>query len=156
MENQNKPQKIVLSGCIILNEKRELLLLYRKKHQHYETPGGKVRVEECYDKENPSIEELKKTAERETYEELGDDIKLDDLKYFGKVEFVIPDGRKAISHKFVTRITEGLPKVNEPEIFERFDWIPSITLGERPLSPDLILFMKKINDFVQSLIRDSL
>ena len=34
---------LILSGCLVVNENKELLLLYRKDHNHYETPGGKVK-----------------------------------------------------------------------------------------------------------------
>jgi len=30
--------RIQLSGCAIVNEQEELLLLWKKKHQHYEFP----------------------------------------------------------------------------------------------------------------------
>ena len=58
---------VILSGCLIINEKNEILLLYRNDHKHYETPGGKVEPDECKKPEKPTIEELAKTPERETY-----------------------------------------------------------------------------------------
>ena len=47
--------RIILSGCFIINENNELLLLHRKDHNHYETPGGKVDVGECIDSNNPVL-----------------------------------------------------------------------------------------------------
>ena len=68
--------RLILSGCLVINEKREALLLFRTKHGHYETPGGKVNPDECENPANPSKHDLAKAAERETYEELGNGIKL--------------------------------------------------------------------------------
>ncbi|MCD4759668.1 NUDIX hydrolase [archaeon] len=137
-------ERILLSGCFVLNDKREILLLYRKKHGHYETPGGKVHLEECSNPDNLTIEDLAKTAERETYEELGDKLKIGELTYFGKAEFKIPDGRLAIAHKFVTSIIRGSPKLTEPELFSRMDWLPIDRLGDYAISPDLKLLLPEI------------
>lgn len=136
--------RIILSGCLIVNDKKELLLLYRKDHKHYETPGGKVDEKECNNPQNPSLEELAKTAEREVYEELGNGIKIKELSYFGKVEFTIPDGRIAIANKFITRIVSGTPRINEPQTFSKLDYLPIQTLEVYPISPDLRLFLPKL------------
>ncbi len=136
--------KLVLSGCLIINDKKEVLLLYRKDHKHYETPGGKVNLEECSNPNKPTLGDLKKAAERELYEELGENIKIEKLTYFDKVEFKIPDGRLAIANKFITRIKSGTPIVNEPNIFEKFDYLPIMQLEKYPLSPDLKLLLPKL------------
>ena len=44
--------------------------------------------------------------------------------HFDKVEFTIPDKRAAIAYKFVTSIISGTPVVNEPDIFERLEYLP--------------------------------
>ncbi len=139
-------KRVILSGCLIVNAHKEVLLLYRKDHHHYETPGGKIKAEECSDWENPTIEELAKTAEREAHEELGTEMVLDKLTYFGNVDFVIPDGREAVAHKFVTRIISGAPKINEPELFNRMDYLPISRLEEYEISPDLKLLLPKLKE----------
>jgi 8-oxo-dGTP pyrophosphatase MutT (NUDIX family) len=139
-----KEGKLVLSGCLIINDKREVLLLKRKDHNHYETPGGKVRLAEI--SKEITINDLSKTAERETYEELGRDIFLDKLVYFEKIEFKIPDGRNAIANKFLTKVIHGVPQVNEPERFSEIKWIPMERLNEEPISPDLKLLLPKIKE----------
>lgn len=139
--------KITLSGCLIVNEHKEVLLLYRSDHHHYETPGGKIKPEECSNPESPAIEELAKAAEREAYEELGEDIKLERLTYLGNVDFVIPDGRAAVAHKFVTRIISGTPRINEPEQFSRMDYLPISRLEEYSISPDLRLLLPKLKEY---------
>ena len=92
------------------------------------------------------MKDLAKTAERETYEELGEEIKLEELVFFDKVEFEIPDGRKAIANKFITRIISGMPKVNEPERFSEYKWIAIKDLENYPTSPDLKLLLEKIKE----------
>ena len=139
-----KDGKLVLSGCLIINDKREVLLLKRKDHNHYETPGGKVRLAEISKK--ITVKDLAKTAERETYEELGEDIFLDELIYFEKIEFKIPNGRNAIANKFLTKIIKGIPRVNEPERFSKIKWIPVEKLSEEQISPDLKLLLPKIKE----------
>lgn len=137
-------EKLILSGCLVVNKNKEILLLYKTNHKHFETPGGKIKTDECTNPKRPSIEELKKTAERETYEELGNKIKLEELNYFGKIEFTIPDGRKAIAHKFLTNIISGEPTLNEPETFNKIKWIPIKDLEKFKISPDLKLLCDKL------------
>ncbi|MBS3168656.1 NUDIX hydrolase [Candidatus Woesearchaeota archaeon] len=142
-----KDGRLILSGCLVFNDKNEILLLYKKNHKHYETPGGKVNLDECSNPDDPTIEDLKKAASRELFEELGNNIEVEDLEYFTKVEFTIPDGRKAIAHKFITKIISGEPKVNEPEIFSKFDYLSINKLDQYSISPDLKLLinlLKKI------------
>lgn len=142
-------KKLILSGCLIINQKGELLLLYKDKHKHYETPGGKVELSECKDPRNPTLEELAKTVEREAYEELGNDIQLEPLVYFGKVDFTIPDGRKATAHKFITTIKSGEPRINEPDAFSKLDYLPIDRLEAYPISPDLKLIASKIKEGIK-------
>ncbi len=132
---------------MIVNDQKEILLLYRKDHKHYETPGGKVDKTECNNPQNPSLGELARTAEREVYEELGNDIKIEKLRYFGSVEFTVPDGRTAIANKFITRIVSGTPRINEPQTFSKLDYLPIQTLEVYPISPDLKLFLLKLNKY---------
>lgn len=54
-----KENRIILSGCLILNDKEEILLLYRKDHKFYETPGGRVGLNECSNLEDPNLIDLK-------------------------------------------------------------------------------------------------
>lgn len=144
--------KIILAGCLIVNDKKEILLLYRTDHHHYETPGGKVRLNECENTETPSIEDLTKTAERELYEELGKDVTVKKLKYVGYVDFLIPDGRSSRANKFLTKIISGVPKINEPEIFSKLDYLPINDLEHYPISPDLKLFLPKLRKCLETFL----
>lgn len=132
-----KQGKLVLSGCLVVNGQDEVLLLYKTEHNHYETPGGKVEAEECANPSEPTLEDLAHTAERETHEELGEDLHLSELVYFGAAEFIIPGGQRGIAHKFLTRILLGQPSIREPEKFLKLEYLPLKDLENYPLSPDL-------------------
>jgi 8-oxo-dGTP pyrophosphatase MutT (NUDIX family) len=135
---------IVLSGCLIVNSKKEILLLHRRKIDQWETPGGKVEDFECKDPNNLTLDELTHTAEREIVEELGDGFTFSPLKFFAKVEFKTPDGRNAIANKFVTSILSGNPKIGEIENFDKLEYLPIESLETYPISPDLRLLLDKV------------
>lgn len=123
----NFGDRLVLVSCMVINSNKEILLLYKKKHGFYETPGGKV--------ENESLENA---ALRELHEELGDNIKTGPLKIFiDKHNFTIPDGRKAEVTKFTCNYISGEIKLMEPEVFDHFKWIPIKDLEKYKISPDL-------------------
>jgi len=134
----------ILSGCIVLNEKKEIFLLWRNKHPWYETPGGKIDPEECFDVKNPTIPELQHAAIRELNEEVKGITCIREIKYFGSVNFQIPDKREATAHKFIVYV-EGNLSPNE-DIFDakksRFFSISE--LKKQPLSRDLSLLLEKI------------
>jgi len=136
--------KVILSGNIIFNQSDEILLLYRKQHGHYETPGGKLEKSDCKEMTAPTVHELEGVAYRELHEELGDNFEVSRLKYFGSVEFTIPDGREAVAHKFISRIISGTPIVNEPELFSEIKYFSISELGTQPISPDLKLFLERL------------
>ncbi|MFP4111467.1 MAG: NUDIX domain-containing protein [Candidatus Woesearchaeota archaeon] len=137
---------MILSGCLIYKEK-SILLLYRKDHDHYETPGGKLEKTECLDMDNPTIEELSKTALREVHEELGNRIELSELKYFGNVEFIAPNGKKAVANKFLAKIISGVPTIAEPDKFSRLEYISIEELEKKNISQDLRLLMPELRKY---------
>jgi len=141
--------RLILVSCLVVNDKKEVLLMFRKDHKHYGTPGGKVHPEECKDIKNPTNEELMTVAERELREELGEDIKIEKLKFFVKVDFEIPDGRLATTSKFITKYVSGKPIIREPELFERFDWLPIENLEKYPIAPDMKLFLKRFKEYAK-------
>jgi 8-oxo-dGTP pyrophosphatase MutT (NUDIX family) len=142
-------KKLILAGILIFNEKKEILLLKKKKWQHWETPGGKVEEKDYSNPKKPGVKDYEKAALRETFEELGDEIVLEEPKYLGKFEFTIPDGKKAIVHQFKSKILSGEAKLNEPEKFEDLKYIPINELGNENYlaSPNLKennLYLKKL------------
>ena len=149
MTNIYNEGRLIMAGCLIINDKNEILLLFRSDHKFYETPGGKIRQEEVSDPNSPTIPEIIKSAQRELYEELGDNIEIKKPEYFGKVKLTIPDGRPAIEHKVVVKILSGTPRINEQEQFSRLDWLPIDKLEKYPLSPDLRLLASKIKKYVK-------
>jgi len=134
--------RVVLAATLIINDGK-VLLLYRKDHQWFETPGGKVRLAECRDPSKPQVKDYERCALRELKEELGD-IKVKPLEFFCRVEFSIP-GRELVAYKFTTELISGEPKVQEPELFAKAQWLPIDKLKEFPLSPDLKLICGKLS-----------
>ena len=128
-------KKTLSAGGIVLNDKGQVLLIHQVEGDAWCFPKG--HVEEG--------EDLLRAAEREVYEELGSDISLAPLEYFGSVEFTVPDGRIAVANKFLTKILSGEPQLAEPEVFDRFDYISIIDLENKNISSDLKLFLDKLN-----------
>jgi 8-oxo-dGTP pyrophosphatase MutT (NUDIX family) len=132
---------LLLSGNLIINDKKEIYLLYRNDHLFYETPGGKVKPEECQDYSNPTIEELEMVARRELQEEVAGIESIIALSYFKSVEFHTPDGREALAHKFIIRVKGLLHPKEKGFDKEKSRWIPVRELYKYPLSPDLKLLV---------------
>jgi len=135
---KTKKKTLILSGCLVVDNKNEnILLLMRKDHRFYETPGGKM-------KEGETLEE---TALRELKEEVGGITKIKSVEYFGNIKFTVPDGREAVANKFIVKIPSSsmsAVKVNEPDNFMSADWLPVKDLDKYPLSPDLKVLAPEI------------
>jgi len=140
---------LILSGTILVNEHKKICLLYRMKHAHYETPGGKVDPEDAVDPENPSLEELEVAARRELAEEVGPSIEIHSFKYFDSVRFTIPDGRDAIAHKFIANVSGDISvNIAEGNLFDKVGVFSLDELDNIKLSPDLqILLHRLMNRF---------
>lgn len=129
--------RLVLVSNIVVNAQHEILLLFRRDHQWYETPGGKPEAADCVNPESPSQEDFRRAADRELQEEVGPDVRVGTPSLFVRIEFTIPDGRKAVAYKFTRPYVGGTPRVMESDRFSHVKWIPLRTLEEFPLSPDL-------------------
>jgi len=130
-------ERIDLSGCAII-EKEKLLLIWKRKHKHYEFPGGKV----------DSGESLEETAIRETKEEIGCDVEL--IKGLGYKDFHI-DNRDFRSHKYLAKIKEGQkPKVMEPELFRDIIWLAMKEYKRYSVAPNVKDFCE---DYIQGKLR---
>lgn len=138
---------LTLSGNLIINDNQEIYLLYRKDHSFYETPGGKVKPEECVNKKHPTIQELRTTAQRELIEEVAGIKEVVSMEYFDKVEFKTPDGRTAIANKFITKVKGNLSPKEDLFDKEKSRWLKIKELKNHPLSPDLKLILPKINEY---------
>ncbi|MBN1502792.1 NUDIX domain-containing protein [Candidatus Woesearchaeota archaeon] len=121
---------IELSGCSII-EKGRILLVKKKKENHYELPGGKVI----------GREKIKDTAARELKEELG--IKAARLDYFGSFDFSLNE-RMFRSHIFLAEIDSNQePRILEPEFFSEMLWLPIRDHKQFRLSPNVEQFLVK-------------
>lgn len=122
--------RINLSGCAIIKN-RKLLLLFKKKHQYYEFPGGKV-------KEGETLEEA---AARETKEEIGCEV--EGLKYFG-FEDIRAEEKDFRCHVYLAELKDGeLPRITEPDLFGDLLWLPLNNLQKYPLAPNVKKFCEK-------------
>ncbi len=139
-----KGRLLLLSGMIV-NDKKEILLLYRKDHNHFETPGGKLELSDCKYPEKITIDDFIMAVKREVTEELGN-IVIEEPKLALSAEFEIPDGRPAIVYKFLTKIISGKPEIQETKLFSRLEWIPIKKIKEFPVAPDLKILADKLQD----------
>lgn|GEM_PF-1285625 len=139
-KGKTKRKKVILAGSLIVNDRNHLLLLHRKKHDHYETPGGKIKLKKG---ESINEETLWTNAYRNLIEELGNNVEVINYNYFTHANFQIPDGRIGVMHKFLVNIS-GEPIINEPKLFSKLEWIHLDELEQFNLSPDLKLMLGKI------------
>ncbi|MFH1276582.1 MAG: NUDIX domain-containing protein [Candidatus Woesearchaeota archaeon] len=140
----------VVGGFIVKNGK--VLMLFQKIGKHWESVGGKVEADSCKNPEEPTLEELQHNLEREIHEEIGTDITVKEMYYLGKKLFRNHHNNEFIMHKFVV-FSSGEPVVNEPEMFEKLEWIPivkmetyNISNGSKPFISLLKEFLVKLNN----------
>ncbi|MCK4554338.1 NUDIX hydrolase [Candidatus Parcubacteria bacterium] len=130
-------KKIQLSGCAIIKDGK-LLTLWKKRHKHYEFPGGGVEGDET----------LEQTALREVKEEIGCDAQLG--KYIGCKEFFI-DGKHYQSHKFLAIIKEDCqPQIQETDKFDHIFWLPIKEYEKYSVAPNV---KKHCEDVIQGKLK---
>ncbi len=101
-------------GAVILNEAKEILLLYRKREPengYWSIPGGKVEF----------FDTLEKTIVREVIEELGVNIKV--IRLLGVTDHIIElEGSHWVAPVYLAEITSGFPRNMEPEKHGELKW----------------------------------
>jgi 8-oxo-dGTP pyrophosphatase MutT (NUDIX family) len=123
--------KISLAGCVIINNKK-ILLLQRLKTGWYELPGGKL-----HDNESP-----REAAKREFKEELKCDAGV--IRKIGIKAFK-ENGKILVYHWFLAKIKNGqVPQLGEPEKFNRFRYIPITNISRYKLSPNMRNLVSKL------------
>ncbi|MFT4308153.1 MAG: NUDIX hydrolase [Candidatus Woesearchaeota archaeon] len=132
--------ELILASALVIKD-RSILLLHRTDHDDYETPGGKLRADECTDPHHPTREELLACALRELSEEVectaepfGDPI---------EHHFTVRDGRNAYVVKFPMRYVSGSLTPKE-DIFDEARLVPIEELHDLRLSPDLSELLDEI------------
>jgi mutator protein MutT len=104
------------TGAFIINEEGKILLTHRGPSARnqvgkWEAPGGKVEFGET----------AEQTIVREAKEELGIDIKVDDL--LGFVDDIIPEEKQHwAGPTWLASIVSGEPKIMEPDMCDGMDW----------------------------------
>jgi 8-oxo-dGTP diphosphatase len=120
-----------LSGCVILDDKERILLLWKIKHEHYELAGGKMEENEI-----PEV-----TAIREVREEIGCEV--DIIKYIGCEDFEIND-MYIKSHKFIAKLKpNNEPKIMEKDVFSKIFWMPIKDYEKYSIAPNVKQFCVK-------------
>ncbi|MBS3054800.1 MAG: NUDIX domain-containing protein [Candidatus Aenigmarchaeota archaeon] len=117
---------IEIAGCAIIKDGK-LLLLWKKKHSHYELPGGKIEPGETPEQ----------AAVREANEEIVCTVQI--LQYGGYDDVSYQD-KELRGHIFLAKIIEGEPNIMEPEIFGEMIWLPVNMLGKHKLAKNLRQF----------------
>ncbi len=105
-------------GAFILNDRNELLLLFRKKAPEKGTwmiPGGAVEFGE----------KLEDTVKREAREEIGVEVGVVRHVQTG-THIIMEDGHRThwIAPVFLCRVVSGKPKLLEPEKHAEMRWFP--------------------------------
>jgi len=113
---------IELAGNVII-EDNKILLLHKKKEEHWEVPGGKVKEEE-----SPT-----ETAIREAEEEIGVQTELKKPFYSG--EFSKKD-KLYLWHGYLAKIDQEA-ELKENNKFEELKWIGIEEIDEVELAPNL-------------------
>ena len=123
--------RINLSGGMIFNDSGEVLLLLKRKHHHWELPGGKVERNES----------IKEAALREIKEEVGLNVF---LKGFLGVFYFSMKGKQYASHTFLFKM-KGKARLNEPQEFNGLAFADPFNPLLNNLAPNVKKIFKEIN-----------
>jgi len=129
-------ERIELAGGVIQNTDKEILLLHRNTPalNHWEMPGGKVKLEE-----KPEA-----AACRELREELG--VHVTRAKWLG--ESVFSAQGKDYKYQWYQTEVSGRPQIMEPDTFDELHFFPEYRLRRMMsvLSPNMLAFVKQLTD----------
>lgn len=126
-------KKINLAGCVILKNKK-ILLLHRIQTDWFELPGGKIEIGETPEE----------AAKRELQEELLCDVEL--IEKLGEKDF--EENRYMMGYTwFLTKIKEGQkPEIGEPDKFSEYTYIPLAELSNWKLSTNMQNFLQALKN----------
>jgi 8-oxo-dGTP diphosphatase len=107
------------SSCVVINEKREILLVLREDFRIWALPGGGVELDETPEQ----------AAVRETLEETGYRVEI--MQYVG--EYWRPQmshGKGDLRHVFLAQAIDGTPAQHDDESVD-VRWFPANALPKR-------------------------
>lgn len=123
--------RVDLAGNAIINERNELLLLWKISQSHWEFPGGGIEPGET--PEHAAIREAK--------EEIGVDVIIE--QSLGSDDFAAA-GRLFRGHMFIAHIKDGqVPDIKEPKVFGKLLWMPIDRYEYYPLAPNVMSFCEQ-------------
>jgi 8-oxo-dGTP diphosphatase len=115
-----------LAGCVILDEQGRIGLLHRNTEAvtQWELPGGKVEVGESDET----------AALRELQEELGINVRIE--RKLGSTDFTFRDV-EYVYVWFLAEISNGTPRVMEPQTFDDYSYFAIKQLSSLELSANM-------------------
>jgi len=142
-------------GVIVIKEVagKEYVMLHQRKGEHAEgywgSGGGHLEIGES----------LKEGALRELSEEAGPDLKVDDVRFLGVMNFTEMQPKHYVDVSFVAKYVSGKPTNYAPEETTDWQWFPLDSLPE-PLFPPVKTYLgalkSGINFFDSSFTSNSM
>ncbi len=111
-----------LAGCLIINEEGMILLVKEAKDWYWKIPSGKIDGDE-------SLEEC---ARRETKEETGIEVEIEE--FFNAYDFEFKN-RNFRLNVYKAKIIDGTPKSQEGDNISEVKWFPISFLKQENSTP---------------------
>jgi 8-oxo-dGTP diphosphatase len=126
-------------GVIVIKEVegKHYVMLHRRKREHgrgyWGSGGGHLELGES----------LKEGALRELSEEAGSEIKIDDVRFLGVMNFTQMRPKHYVDISFVARYVSGEPTNSAPEETTEWQWFPLTELPS-PLFPPVKSYLEAL------------
>lgn len=134
----------VAVDALILNKDQELLLLERGHmardgHGKLEGVGGKVEAEN-----------LRSELFREVAEEIGADVRIDNIRFLElKNDVIAESGKRWVIVSYVCELSAGEPRVCEPEKINAILWVDPRKVDPNKLTSSCVQSVRSLNAFLE-------